>query len=153
MRIFVFLHVFTMFSAVAIGYGSVFLVAVAARRRDVPALRGVLATTKRIERIIGPLFLLGIVLGIVAVFANNFNPLAPWLVIAYVLAALATISGIVVLGPWLAALGVAAADSSDDAPSPQLEAVIRNRRWQMLVVLDVLIVVALIADMVLKPFS
>lgn len=150
MRTFVFLHVLTMFSAVAMGYGSMLLIRVAARTGDPATLRGVVAATRRLEPAIGPTFMLGIVLGLVAIFTNGFNPLAPWLLIAYALAALATVSSILVLARWIKRMSVATDGAVDMGAA---DAILGDRRSSALLVLDGLVVVAIIADMILKPFS
>jgi hypothetical protein len=150
MRVFVFLHILTMFTAVAMGYGSILFVRVAARTRQVDTLRGVLAAANRIGPFIGPAFGIGILLGIVAIFANRFNPLAPWLVIAYVLAATAILSSVVVLQPWLNRMNAAVEGATDTSAA---NAILADSRTQLLLGLDTLVMVAIIADMVLKPFS
>lgn len=152
MRVFIFLHILTMFTAVALAYGSHLLTLVAVRSNDVSTVRAVTRTVGRIGPWIGPVFGVGVILGIVAIFTNGFNPLAPWLVIAYVLTALAIVWANAFTVPHNKALAVAAGESPDDAYSDELRRAIRDN-FGLIAVLDVLIIVALIADMVLKPFS
>lgn len=115
MRVFIFLHILTMFIAVALAYGCHLLTLVAVRSHDVSTVRAVTRTVGRVGQWIGPTFGIGVLLGIVAIFTNGFNPLAPWLIIAYVLTALAIVSANVFTGRHNKALAVAAEASPDDA--------------------------------------
>ena len=99
MQVFIFLHILTVFVAFALGFGAVLLVRVAASMDDPRALPGTMLGAERLTRVTGPAWFLGIALGIVAMFTNGFDPLAPWLVIAYVLVIAAIISANVVLQP------------------------------------------------------
>ena len=145
----VFLHVLAMFAAVALSYGTIALLWVAARARDVDALRSVSTTIGRLRAVIPLAYVVGIVLGIVSVFTVGFDPLQGWLVAAYILTAIAIVSANVVTGPWLARV------SAELARSPATEVVpaaFADRRAVALLVADGLVIVAIIADMVLKPF-
>lgn len=154
MPIFVFLHVLTMFIAVAMGYGPAVLIAMASRNGDVLALRGITRTYNKLgERVIGPTFGLGIIFGVAAIFFHGFDPLLGWLVIAYVLVVLALMITFAFTNPWLARVQAAAEVSPDDRMSPELTKLVRTPRNQLLLALDALIIVALIADMVLKPLN
>ncbi len=151
MPVFIFLHVLTMFTAVAMGYGPAILMIAASRSNDIVALRGVLGASARIEKLIGPTFVVGLVFGLIAVFFNNFDPLAGWLIIAYILFAVAAIYPVVLTGPWLKKVAAAATASPDDPPSAELTALLTSPRYRLMLTLDVLVVMAIIADMVLKP--
>jgi hypothetical protein len=151
MPIFIFLHVLVMFTAVALAYGPAALMVVASRRRDVRALRAITATSDRLGPAVGMAFALGIVLGFVAVFFGGFNPLLGWLVIAYALVVASLVMTFAFTNPWLKKVEAAAAASPDDTMSPELDALVNSPRTQALLMFDALLIVALIADMVLKP--
>ena len=152
MPIFVFLHVLTMFIAVAMAYGPAMLMVIAGRGRDVRALRSISATYAKLgERAIGPTFGIGIIFGFVAVFVHRFDPLAGWLVIAYVLVIASLVMTFAFTNPWLGKVTAAAEASPDDRMSPELSELLNSPRNRILLVIDALIIVALIADMVLKP--
>ena len=151
MRIFVFLHIVTMFTAVTMGYGPAVLMVAAGRARDVASLRGILRAAFRVERLIGPTFILGALLGVVAIFTNDLDPLAGWLVIAYVLFAIAAIMPAVFTGPWLKRVAAAAEASPDNAPSDELRTLTSSPRYTLPLAFDVSVIVLFIADMVLKP--
>jgi Predicted integral membrane protein (DUF2269) len=152
MRIFILLHILTMFTGVALGYGAMAWLWLSARSRDLVAIRGVLSVTKRYEPVIPATFTVGILLGITAVFTNGFDPLRPWLVIAYVLAAGLTVSGSRVLGPWIKRVGEAAVSASGDVMDPPL-APFSDRTSVTLILLDLAMLVGIVTDMVIKPFS
>jgi hypothetical protein len=149
MRGVVVIHVLVMFLAVALSYGTIVLLWVAARSRDVDGLRGISRSIGRLQRVVAPTYMLGIVLGIVAIFANGFNPTAGWLIAAYILTAVAIISASAIVAPWLKRVDaeLAVPGSSDTVP-----AAFSDRRALPLLVLDAGVIVALIADMILKPF-
>lgn len=152
MRFFVFLHVLTMFTGVALGYGALAWLWLSARSRDLVAMRGVLSGVQRYEKLIPMTFTLGIALGILAIFVHRFNPLAPWLVIAYVLAAGLVLSGSLILSPWIKRVGESVADMAGDR-AEALPPPFSDRRSVSLLLLDLALLIAIIADMVLKPFS
>ncbi len=152
MRYLVFLHVLTMFTAVALGYGAMAWLWLSARSRDLVAMRGMLSAFRRYERLIPITFTLGIGLGVAAIFVHRYDPLTPWLVIAYLLATGLVVSGSLIISPWLKRVGAAvdgmAGDHADVLPAP-----FSDRRSIALLALDVGMLIAIIADMVLKPFS
>ena len=153
MPIFVFLHVLTMFIAVAIAYGPAALMFVASRRRDVRSLRAITLTADALGPFVGMAFSLGIVFGVIAIFVHGFDPRLGWLVIAYVLVALALLMTFAFTNPWLAKVKAASASSPDDQMSPELESLVNSPRNQALLAFDALLIVLLIADMVLKPLN
>jgi len=152
MRTFVVLHVLTMFTGVALGYGLMAWLWLSARSRDLVAIRGVTSAVSHYPQIIGATFALGIVLGVVAIFTNGFDPLAPWLLIAYALALGLVLSGALVLGPWVKRVGEATAAMDGDSAAT-LPAPFSERRSRVLMSLDLLMLIAIIVDMVVKPFS
>jgi len=152
MRIFVLLHVLTMFTGVALGYGAMAWLWLASRSGDLAAMRGVLSVFGRYERIVPATFSLGIVLGLVAVFTSGFDPLQPWLVIAYLLATGLVLSGSLSISPWVKRVAAVAATT----PGEHLDAPLapfRDRRSVSLLLLDLAMLLAIITDMIIKPFS
>lgn len=153
MRIFVFLHIATMFVAVAMAYGYQLLALTASRSGDVASLRGVMGAAMPMARFIGPAFGLGVVFGVIAVFANGFDPLAPWLIIAYVLTVLAFLWATFFTGPAAGRIGAALGQAGDTGEvTAELSGALRNN-FGFVVLVDLLIITALIADMVFKPLS
>lgn len=152
MRVIVFLHVLTMFSAVAFGYGAMAWLWLSVRTRDLVAVRGLLSVTKHYDKIISLAFIVGIVLGVVAIFVEGFDPLAPWLVIAYVLVAGLILSANLVLSPWLTRVDAAVSGMSGERLEP-MPTPFTDRRSIALLLVDVTMLVLVIFDMVVKPFS
>lgn len=148
----VVLHVLVMFTAVALSQGPAFVLYSAMRRKDVPAIRAVGASLGRIGPMIGPIFGLGVLIGLAAVFASGFDPFEPWLVIAYVLTVVAILVPRFVTVPLMMRVTIAAADSPTDAPSPALTEAIRGAVGPAFGI-DAAIIVLFIVDMVAKPFS
>jgi len=149
MRSMVLLHVLAMFAAVALSYGTIALLWVAARARDVESLRGVSTSIGRLRKVIPIAYMVGIALGLLSVVAVGFDPLEGWLVAAYLLTAIAIMSANVVTGPWLS---LVASELAATPPTAAVPAAFRDRRAVALLVADALVIVAIIADMVLKPF-
>jgi hypothetical protein len=153
MRIFVFLHVLTMFAAVAASFGPRIVLRRAAQTGNVPTIRAVFRMAQPVGQAIPFLFVAGAILGLVAVFTNAFTPWAPWLLIGYVLFIVAMIIAARVTAPWMARVGTAAGASPDDAPSTELAAAIGEPLQELTYWIDYAVVTALIFDMIVKPFS
>jgi hypothetical protein len=151
MQVFIFLHILTVFVAFALGFGGIVMVRVAARSDKPQALPGTMIVAERLSSVTGPAWILGILLGLVAMFTNGFNPFAPWLLIAYVLVLAAVVSANVVLQPLFKRIGEAL--NGPEGSVDRARAIVNASRTQTLLTLDAVIIVAIIADMVLKPFS
>lgn len=148
----VVLHVLIMFGAVAISQGPTFMLYGAMRRGDVASIRGIAAQFNRLGRFIGPAFGIGVVIGLIAVFTGGYDPLAPWLIIAYVLTVIAFLTPQLVTGPRMMRVVQAAEASPLDAPSPDLRAAITANAGPIFWV-DSALIVLFVIDMVAKPFS
>lgn len=148
----VVLHVIVMFAAVAISQGPAFLLYRATRRGDVAAIREVGGAFGQASGLIGALFGIGVVLGLLAVFIGGYDPLAPWLLIAYVLTVIAFATPQFVTGPRIMRVIEAAAASPADAPSDDLRSAIAASSAPVFWI-DAALIVLFIIDMVVKPFS
>ena len=148
MRIFVVLHVLSMFAAVAVTGGGDLLFYRIARTCDAAAIRASGAVFARLARLIPVLFGLGAVFGVIAIFVHGFDPFATWLVLAYVLFITGLLLGNFVNGAWAGRVTAAA-----DEPDAALELAVSDRRGLIGIVLFWLIVAALVFLMVAKPFS
>lgn len=153
MRIFIFLHIATVMIAVAFTLGPPFLLRRIASSGDVPAMRRAFAMAMPLVKAIPPLFGLGAVLGIVAIFTNDFDPFQPFLLIAYGMFVLAAVVGAVLTTPWFQRVTKLAAESPDAAPSPELSAALHDPTMRLVDWFDPLIILAFIFDMVVKPFG
>lgn len=150
-----FLHITTMFAAVAVGYGVTTFVRVAYMTGQVSALKGVGMAASRLTPFIPVLFISGGVLGLLTAIIGPYsqNLLAPWLVIAYVLFIIAMVVGARINEPWGKRLGMALRSVPDGPIPPEIDAFFKDQRMNWITAFDYVIVVVLIFDMVVKPFS
>ena len=149
----VFLHIATMFAAVALTYGPETIILFSFRADNSSALRGILIATRPLARLVPMLFGLGGILGLLAAIVSGYNLLAPWLLIAYAVFIVLTLVGVGLTTPNLEALGAAVADVPDGPLPPAAVAVARSTRFRVAVVLDFVLLAVVIYDMVVKPFS
>jgi len=154
MLIFKALHILSMFAMVTIEIGAEFLYAFAISRRDVR----VLATIHRIleHSRAGPISIValvaGVAFGLLTAATGGLDFFDGWLIAAYVLVAVFAVNAGRVAGKMVR-LGADAVEA--EAGRRPVEDVVRDMvasrllRW---FALDVALVVAIILDMVLKPF-
>lgn len=153
MRIFVFLHVLSMFFAVAISGGIELFLMRIARSRDVRTIRRVFALHQELVRFVPIVFMIGLAFGVIAIFANDFNPFAGWLLLAYPLFVAGILIGVLGVGPWAEGVIAAASASGDDEPSSDLDAAIASTRGRNSLILFWIVVAAIVFVMVVKPLS
>jgi hypothetical protein len=126
---FKYLHVVSMFFAVALAVSGEIVVRRVAQSGDVRAIR---TTVEKVKPLSGPiatgLFVAGVVFGIVAALTGQIDLLRPWLIAAYVAFITAVAIGIVITDPWVVRLEQAAAASPDGTASPELVAIIDEPR-------------------------
>jgi hypothetical protein len=146
-----FLHIATMFLAVAVAYGGVVFFLIALRTRNVAGLVMMSRTAKTTARLIPPLFLAGGLFGLITAIVSGANLLAPWLIIAYVLFVVLTIIGALFTGPEIERLGTAVAAMPDGGLPTDFDA--RRQRFYLVEVFDFFFLFLVIFDMVVKPFS
>jgi hypothetical protein len=142
-----------MFGAVAISIGPTIVLRRIGKSGDVAAIRRSFALSAPIVRAIPAIFGVGALLGVVAIFVNDFDPFQPFLLIAYVLFIVATIVGAVITTPWFKKVTQLAAESPDAAPSPELSAALDDPRARFTDWFDPIIILAFLFDMIVKPFG
>jgi hypothetical protein len=150
--LFKFLHIATMFTAVA---GTVFpevILHLVANTREPRTIATVAHIAERFGKVIPVFFIGGAVFGLLAAWTGELDFTAPWLLITYVLFVIAIVTGIVSSDPWVARLR-AAAVASGDAPTAELSAVIDEPRAKYASAWLMLTVVVIIFLMVFKPGS
>lgn len=127
--VFKYLHVVSMFFAVALAVSGEIVVRRVAQSGDVRAIR---TTVDKVKPLSGPiatgLFLAGVVFGIIAALTGQIDLLRPWLIAAYVAFIVAVAIGVTITDPWVARLEQAAAASPDGSASPELAAVVDDGR-------------------------
>jgi hypothetical protein len=149
--IFKYLHILTMFAAVTLMFGGELLFHLVRRSGDLHALRRFLDVVFPVFRIGVGLLSLGVAFGLLAATTIGFSLTAGWLLLAYAL-----IAGIYVIGfgvgvPYFNRVRAALDDSSLQGPSPELRRVLEDPRWILDLVVSVLLYVAIIFVMVMKP--
>jgi uncharacterized membrane protein len=152
--IFKTLHILSMVAMVTIEIGAEFLYAVTISRRDV---RGLATIHRLLERVrAGPAsigaFISGVVFGLLTAATGGFDFLDGWLIAAYVLVVIFLVTTTLFLRGALK-LGRAAVEA--EAGTRSVDDVARDlavSRALPAFLIDLGVVVAFIADMVLKPF-
>lgn len=150
---FKYLHVASMFFAVALALSGEIVLRRVALGGDVRAIRATVAQVRPLGNASTVLFLAGLAFGVVAALTGQFDLLAPWLLLSYAAFVGAMLIGMLVTEPWAVRLGEAAGASPDDAPSDTLRSVIaepaaRAGIWALMALVAVLVFL-----MVVKPFA
>ena len=151
--IFIFLHVFTMFLAVALAVGSELVLHRVAATENVAAIRTIFGAAKPLVKAIPMAYGIGFLLGIVAAIVASFNLLAPWLLISYVLFIITSVLGGRVIGGWAEKVEQAAAQNQGDTPSAELKALLHDQRATQGIIANLIVIALIIAMMVFKPFG
>lgn len=150
---FKYLHIVSMFFAVALTISGELVIRRVATSHDVRAIRTTVERVRPLGNISTILFLSGAAFGIVAALTGQINLLAPWLILAYVAFIGAILTGIFITDPWVGRLSKAAAESPDGEASDGLRAVIadpvaRSATWGLMAIIAVLVFI-----MVVKPLG
>jgi len=148
-----FLHIALVFSGVALGLGGGGIVALMARSGDVRTIRSAFGVMVKLQPAIPGFFGLGVLFGLAYAWTSGLDFLRPWLLIAYVLAIAATILGAGFESPWHKRVLAAALASPEVSPSEELQALLHDPRERFAFWATVLIILAFIFDMVVKPFG
>jgi hypothetical protein len=152
-HVLLFLHISTIFTAMTVAYGPSLVLRIVYSTGQVAPIRVVLAVVTRIGPLLPALFSLGGLFGLFTAIAFGFDLLAPWLVIAYGLFAIMMLIGVTEQRTWPMRL-VRALETTPDGPvTPEITDLFTNSRTVAFNVVDLAVVLGLIFDMVVKPFS
>ncbi len=151
--LFIFLHVFTMFMAVALSIGTELVLHRVAITENVAAIRTVFGAAQPLTRAIGPVYGIGFLFGLIAAIAGSFNLLAPWLLISYVLFIVTGILSGRVIGGWAAKVGSAAATNQGEAASAELKQLVHDKRAAQAIWINAVVIALIVFSMVFKPFG
>ena len=151
------LHVACMFVAVTLLMGEAIFLWLAVWRRDVHALAGLqrLSPGLGLTAIGGIFFLAGIALGLILAATGHLNFLAGWLIVAYVGLAALVVNNVLPSVQRVRPLVRAAAQAaSGDVPAEDVVRSMDRTRpgLSAAVLINTVLFVAIILDMVLKPF-
>lgn len=148
---FKYLHILTMFAAVSAAMIPEVVLHALARRGDAAALRGFMPIAATAGKFIPLLFMTGLVFGLIAAIAGQFDLLRPWLIASYVIFAAAMATGALVSGPWARRVGMAASATEGDTFSPELEAAVHDSRGTISTIFLMSSIVVIVFLMVVKP--
>jgi len=153
MFVLLFLHITTMIGAIIVSFGSGLVMALARRTGQVSAVRGVAAATQPVGRAIPILYVAGGLLGLLTAIAFGYNLLAPWLVIAYLGWLVLMAVGVAVNRTFAISLDVLLQRTPDGPLSSEIAQLFLEPRVRAATVIDYVVLVAILFDMVVKPFS
>lgn len=151
--VFKYLHIVSMFFAVALALSGEIVVRRVATSLDARAIHTIVERVKPLGMASTVLFLAGLVFGVIATLTGQFNPFAPWLLLSYGAFAMAMAVGVLITDPWVGRLEQAAAASPPDAASDELRAVVGDRRAKWGTAALMVLVATLVFLMVVKPLS
>ncbi len=149
---FIYLHIFTMFLAVAVSVGSELVLHQVAATESVVALRTVLGAVEPLGKAIPMLYGIGFLFGLIAAITVGFNLLAPWLLMAYALFVVTMALGARTT-KWATLVGRAVATNQGDTPSPELQQLLADKRARQMLWINLIVVALIVFLMVFKPFG
>jgi uncharacterized membrane protein len=151
--ILLFLHISLMFAGIAITIGPALVMRMAERSGQMALVRGVALASKPIGPAIPILFISAGIFGLLTAVNVGYNLLAPWLVIAYALFLVLLITGAGVSRTFLPRLVPLVQNAPDGGLTEPVRALFAEPRYRLVNALDYIVILALIYDMVAKPFS
>lgn len=151
--VFKFLHIASMFFAIALAISGEQVLRRIARTGNVVAIRVAGGRVKPLVNLSNVFFAGGLAFGVAAALTGQIDLLRPWLVLSYVAVAAAFIIGTTVTDPWVGRLDAAAEASSEAAPSAELQALIDDRRVTVGATALMGLIVLIIFLMVVKPLG
>ncbi|MGH2427368.1 MAG: DUF2269 family protein [Candidatus Limnocylindria bacterium] len=150
-ELFKYLHILTMFAAVAAAMIPEVVLHATARQGSVAGIQSVSAIVKPIGMAIPILFIVGLIFGLIAAVVGAIDLLRPWLIASYVVFAVAMITGATLSGPWAQRVGETAYASPLEAPSAELQAAVHDRRGIVATAILLTSIVVIIYLMVFQP--
>ncbi len=151
--LFIYLHIITMFLAVALSVGPGLILQRIAATENVPAIRAAFGAAQPLGRIAPMVYGVGFLLGIIAAIVASYNLLKPWLLISYVLFVISSVLGARVTNGWVANVSRAAETNSGDTPSAELKQLLHNKGAQQGLIANLVVIALIIVMMVFKPFG
>ena len=145
-----FLHVGSMFLATALAVGPIVVFVLILRSGDAGAIRRAFRFAQPLSRAGGVLYGLGILSGVVTALNGSIALTTPWLVTAYLLIVLLIVSNLYA-DRWMTKVAEAAEASDAGVASAELEAWRRSSAPIWSLCAAVLITLAIVFVMVVKP--
>lgn len=151
--IFKYLHILTMFAAVAISVGPHLILRRISRSGSVAAIKTAFGAAKSIGQLVPIVFGVGALFGLLAAATGSLNFFKPWLIIAYVIFVVMSVLGARITAPWNMRVGKAAAMNQGDTPSAELQAAVADPAIDTAFMISVIGIVLVLIDMIFKPFG
>ena len=149
--LFKFLHILTMFLAVAAATIPEVVLHWVAASGDVRAIRVFAGIAARIGKVLPVFFVGGAIFGLLAAATGSLDFFQPWLIAAYVVFMIAMVTGAAITGPWAGRMAAAAEASGNEAASSDLVLLMHDRRALIGSVVLMSSIVVIIFLMVFKP--
>jgi uncharacterized membrane protein len=151
--ILLFVHISLMFAGITISIGPALVMRIAERSGQMALVRGVALASKPIGPAIPIFFISAGIFGLLTAINVGYNLLAPWLVIAYALFLVLLITGAGISRTFLIRLVPLVQDAPDGGLTEPVRELLAEPRYRLVNILDYVVILALIFDMVAKPFS
>ncbi len=149
--LFQFLHVITMFGAVASALISEVLLHRIGRTADVPGIRSFMNVMQDGAKLIPVQVILGAIFGVITIVAGQLDPTRPWLVASYVIFVVAMATGATVGARWARGIGEAAFAAQGTERTAELDAAVRDRSGTISSAVLLTSIVVIVFLMVVKP--
>jgi hypothetical protein len=149
---FKYLHIVSMFFAIALAVSTELVLRRVAESGDAHAIATTVTRVRPLGNVSTVLFLAGIAFGIVAALTGQMNLLAPWLILSYIAVASAFAIGIFITDPWVSRLE-SAATAAGDASSAELAGVVAEAPARIGTWVLMALIATLVFLMVVKPFA
>lgn len=151
--VFKYLHVVSMFFAIALAISGEQVLRRIARTGNVVAIRVAVDRVKPLVTLSNVFFVAGLVFGVATALTGQIDLLRPWLVLSYVAVAAAFAIGMRTTDPWVGKIEVAAAASPEGAASAELRALVDDRRVAAGATALIVLLATIIFLMVVKPLG
>lgn len=152
-HVFLFLHITLIFFAIIASYGPDIVLRLAFMSGQVATVRGAHVASVRLGPVMPILYVTAGLFGLLTAINFGFDLLAPWLVIAYVLFAIAMLTGIFGDRVFTIRLGELLATAPDGPLTPEIKDLFASTSHRAVTAFNYVWIPVLVFDMVVKPFS
>lgn len=149
--LFQFLHVLTMFGAVAAALISEVVLHYVGRTADLPGIRSFLNVVQVVARFIPVLFVVGAIFGFITAITGGIDLTRPWLLASYVVFVVAMATGATVGARWARGIGDAAFAAQGTERTREVDAAVRDRAGTVSSAILLSSIVVIVFLMVVKP--
>lgn len=151
--VFKVLHVGAILLGVGFSLGTELLLYRIARSNQVPLIRAGFSLATPLLKAAPAMYMLGLLMGLLTVWAGGWSFAAPWLVLSYSLFLLMIFLNVRFRAPWVQRVLTAARESSDAEPSASLRAALSDRLGTLHMYVAPVAILAQAFLMIVKPFS